>query len=65
MFLTNEQDKFINLSNYALSKTEKEVLNLGLNCHLQRKFDQTVKRMEIEILYQNLTEMEKKDKVII
>ena len=41
------------------------MLNLGLNCHIHSKIDQTTKRIEIEILYQNLIEMEKKGKVTV
>ena len=65
MYLSESRDNFINLSNHNLTKEEKEVLNLGLNCHIHSKIDQTTKKMEIEILYQNLIEMEKKGKVIV
>ena len=65
MYLSESRDNFINLSNHNLTKEEKEVLNLGLNCHIHSKIDQTTKKMEIEILYQNLIEMENKGKVIV
>ena len=39
---------FINLSDYELSSDEKEFLNLGLNCHLQPKYDKLHKQTEIE-----------------
>ena len=37
--LKESNDKFINFSNYELNADEKQVLNLGLNCHLQNKID--------------------------
>ena len=56
--IKKEVDSFINLSDYNLSPEEKEFLNLGLNCHLQPKYDKIHKQVELEILYQNLVQLE-------
>jgi ABC-type antimicrobial peptide transport system permease subunit len=37
MFVSENNNKFINLSTHQLTTEEREVLNLGLNCHIQRK----------------------------
>ena len=58
-------DNFVNLSNYVLSASEKEFLNLGLNCHIQPKYDKIHKQVELETLYQNLLNLESKKKVTI
>ena len=58
-------DRFINLSTYNLSKDEIDFLNLGLNCHLQPKYDQLIKKMEIESLYQNIINLENKSEITV
>jgi len=64
-FPTANTNKFINLSKHQLTKEEREVLNMGLNCHIQRRIDPIKKKMEIEILYENLLQMEKNGKITI
>ena len=63
--LRDEVDCFINLSNYELNKNEKEFLNLGLNCHLESKYDKLSKKVELEMLYQNLLNLESQNKIVI
>ena len=63
MYVTENSNKFINLSDHQLTPEEKDVLNLGLNCHIQKKMDPIKKKMNIELLYQNLTQMEKDGKI--
>lgn len=65
MYVAENSDKFINLSTHQFTQEERDVLNLGLNCHIQRKIDPIKKKMDIEILYQNLTQMEKDGKITI
>ena len=65
IFIREKSDCFLNLSNYELSNVEKEVLNLGLNCHLQSKFDPVDKRVEIEMLYTSLVKLKNDDKIDI
>ena len=56
---------FTNLSSYELSEDEKEFLNLGLNCHIEPKYNKLHKKVEIEVLYQNLLNLESKKVITI
>ena len=58
-------DSFINLSDYQLTDDEKQLLNLGLNCHLQPKYDKLHKKVELEVLYKNLLDIESKSLISI
>ena len=42
--LCDSYNRFINLSQHELSQNEENVLNLGLNCHIQSKFDPLKRR---------------------
>ena len=55
---TKKRDAFVNLSSYELSEIEKEFLNLGLNCHIQTPVDQYKKKVELELLYENLLNLQ-------
>ena len=63
--LKHEINSFVNLSNHQLSQDEKDFLNLGLNYHIQPKYDKLHKRTELEALYNSLTDLEKDKKVIM
>ena len=65
VFLKNEVNSFLNLSNYELTNDEKEFLNLGLNFHLQAKYNKLHKKTELECLYQNLLELESNKEIKI
>ena len=56
-------NNFINLSDHQLTEDEKQFLNLGLNCHLQPKYDKLHKKVELEVLYQNLINLESKNQI--
>ena len=58
-------NRFINLSNYVLTKDEEGFLNHGLNYHLQPKYDHLTKKIEIELLYQNIVNLEQKNEIIV
>ena len=45
---------FINLTEKALTTTQEELLNMGLNCHFQDKPHRLQKRLECEILIGNI-----------
>ena len=51
------KDCFINLSDHTLSDDEKELLNLGLNCHFLPKVSRQKKRAELELLYQQICQL--------
>ena len=59
LLLPKQQQCYINLSNRELSTDEKEFLNLGLNCHTYSRFDAYKKKVELEILYDDLLKLEK------
>ena len=53
-----EVDAYINLSNYTLTDSERNLLNLGLNCHLQSPVDIYNRKVELEILYESLLDLQ-------
>ena len=63
IFLKNEINCFINMSDYTLTALEKDYLNLGLNYHITPKYDKLTKETELEVLYNNLIELEVKNKI--
>ena len=65
IFIKNDHQSFINLSSYVINQDEEDFLNLGLNCHLQPRYDKLQKQTEIEVLYQNILDLESKKKVMI
>ena len=65
LYVKESVDSFVNLSNHELSKDEKDFLNLGLNCHLEPKYDTLHKKVEMEILYQNLLELQSKKEILV
>ena len=60
-----ERDSVINLSKKHLDKETVEALSFGMNCHLRSKTDKTKKKVEIERLYYNIKNEEKKKTIAI
>ena len=65
IMLKGETSCFINLSDHILSQAEKDFLNLGLNFHIQPKYNKLHKQTEIEALYGSLLELQKNKKITI
>ena len=65
LFMKVAKDSFVNLSNHVLDDAEIEFLNLGINCHIQPKYDKLQKQCDLEILYQNLLALETKNAITI
>ena len=65
LLLPKQQQCYINLSDRELSADEKEFLNLGLNCHTYSRFDVYKKKVELELLYSDLLNLEKNNVVEI
>ena len=65
VFYKEHINNFINLSDHQLTNLEEEFLNLGLNYHLQPKYDKLHKETELEVLYNNLIDLEKENKIAI
>ena len=63
LHLRDDSDSFVNLSSRVLSSDEKDFLNLGINCHIQGKFNLADKYTEIELLFQQIAKLEKDNKV--
>ena len=60
--IPDNNDCFINLSDYNISECEKEASNLGLNCHIQKRFDPIDKKIEMEMLYSSLLKLYRRKK---
>ena len=56
--------KLIIISNHQLSNDERKCLNLGLNFHIQPKYDKLKKKTELELLYQQLLTLERSNKIL-
>ena len=57
--------RYINLSSYVLNDAEKEFLNLGLNCHVSPRYKQIDKKVNIAVLYEQLCELQKDNKISV
>ena len=65
LLLPEASDGYVNLSNTELTQDQKQVLNLGLNCHIQTKFNSIEKQADLELLYQDIQKLEKDKKVVV
>ena len=65
VYIPEAKEGYINLSSVQLTKIQKELLNLGLNCHYQCKYDPLDKKAELEVLYQDVLKLQKEKKVEI
>ena len=63
--LIEECDSYINLSDTTLTENQKKFLNLGLKCHLQPKYSTHKKKIELEMLYESLIDLERNNKIVI
>ena len=63
MNLSEQEDGFINLSNYELTQDQKDFLNLGLGCRIYPKWNQQDKKAELELLYQQICHYHKAGKI--
>ena len=57
--LGESQQGFVNLSSVELTDAQRELLNLGLNCHVLTPNSLTEKKAELELLYQDIIRLEK------
>ena len=56
---------FVNLSDVDLTPDQEELLNMGLNCHYLSNPRPHRKRLEIEVLLDDILQLEKAGKVKI
>ena len=62
---TEKNQAYINLSSVKLTEAQHQLLNLGLNCHYQRKRNIINKQTELELLFQNILRLEAEDKISV
>ena len=60
--LPGKRQAYINLTEYIPNHDEETLLQLGLNCHYADKPSEKTKRVEIEVLLDNLLSLEKEKK---
>ena len=65
ILLKQQRDSVINLSNIDLEPEMRDIFSLGMNCHLKQRYDKTKRKVEIELLYENIKEKEKCKKVLV
>ena len=63
--LPRHRQNYINLTEYTPNQDEEALLQLGLNCHYADKPLPKIKRLEIEVLLDNLLSLEKERKVLL
>ena len=56
-------DSFVNLSSYKLTRAQKDLLNLGLNCSYYPKRNQQEKKAELELLYEQICDHHKAGRI--
>ena len=56
---------FTNLTNKILTSDQEELLNFGLNCHIMKAPHKHTKRLECEILIDNVEKLARQNKVIV
>jgi hypothetical protein len=54
IFLKQQRESVLNLSNVKIDESMKRILNLGMNCHLRTKYNTTRKKIEIEKLFSQI-----------
>ena len=63
--IPQQANQFINLSSVILSKEQQQFLNLGLNCHFMSNPPQLAKKIELEMLLDDIQRLEREKKVSI
>ena len=57
------RDSVVNLSDVNLHHEIEEILSLGMNCHTKRKFDQNERKVEIELLYEDIRKKQRSNMI--
>ena len=61
--LPDNDDSFLNLSDYKLTQPQNDFLKLGPTSHLFKGFNHVQKLTDFEILYQNILKLQKQNQV--
>ena len=65
LYIKEAKKSFYNLTNYELNDAQVELLNMGMNYHIASKFDPLLKMCELEKLYEQLLNLEKKKDIML
>ena len=63
--LTKPKDGYINHSSADLSENQKDLLNLGINYAYTPKFSAQTKKVELELLYQDICKLKEQNKILL
>ncbi|KAK3892260.1 hypothetical protein Pcinc_003881 [Petrolisthes cinctipes] len=61
--LNSQDNGYVNLTNTTLTPDQQDLLNMGLNCHYMTKPKPHRKRLEMEILLDDIHQLEKNGKI--
>lgn len=61
--LPKPSESYVNLSDVELTTAQKNFLNLGINCPVLQRYDQTKKKAELAILFDDLCELERNGEI--
>ena len=61
--LKKQKQFYLNLSDIEVDTEMHEIFSLGINCHLKRKFDRNKHKVEIELLFEDIKEKARANKV--
>ena len=63
--LKEQNDGFINLSSFEVPAEIREIFNLGLNCHIKSKYNQNIRKFNVEKLYEQIKRLESNKDIVI
>jgi len=59
------KDSVVNLSSIEIDDDMKNIFSLGMNCHLRQKFNHIKKRVNVELLYDRISDLSSSKKICI
>ena len=65
LLLKQNKESVINLSKNDIQPEMLDIFSLGINCHLKQKFDRTQRKVQLELLFEDVKELEKSKKVLV
>ena len=57
ILLKQNKESVINLSINGIQPEMVDLFSLGINCHLKQKFDKTQRKVELELLYEDVKQL--------
>ena len=65
IFMKKQPETVVNLTSVNIHDNIKEVFNLGMNCHLKTRYNSIRKKIEVEKLYNQITNEKGKSNIVI